>query len=279
MNLKQLQNIIKESIRQVLFEKDIMDYFDIDNIPEDELRKQYVDFSIFLRNKGFGGRFSTIGGKIISEEANATLSVEETKKEILDKFPLKDWQFCVDDTNEDIKLIVLFPGIFRNSQKIIKAMNACGWYVSTKSFKWVHNMLWQCISFDPMFLNNISNEVRKYRYLYHWTPSYNLESILKSGLKPKSENTTFDYPERVHLLPGNLPLIELLNIGEQLCNHNKNRKNNGDYVLLQISTKDLPLDMEFFPDPRYVGGFYTESPIPLSLIKVTLKENFDSSNK
>lgn len=274
MNLKQLPKIIDESIKKVLSEKDIMDYFDIDNIPEDELRKQYVDFSLYLRNRGFGGRFSTIGGKIISEEANATLSVEETKKEILDKFPLKDWQFCIDDTNEDIKLIVLFPGIFRNSQKIIKAMNACGWYVSTNSFKWAHNMLWRCISFDPMFLNNISNEVRKYRYLYHWTPSYNLESILKSGLLPKSENSTFDYPERVHLLPGNLPLIELLNIGEQLCDYNKNKKNNGEYVLLQISTKDLPSDMEFFPDPRYVGGFYTESPIPPSLIKVTLKENF-----
>ena len=79
MEANNLIEIIGASIRRVLREEDIMSYFDIDNIPEGELRKQYIDFSILLGNRGYGGRFSTIRGEIISEDIQATLSIEETK--------------------------------------------------------------------------------------------------------------------------------------------------------------------------------------------------------
>ena len=273
MEANNLIEIIGASIRRVLREEDIMSYFDIDNIPEGELRKQYIDFSILLGNRGYGGRFSTIRGEIISEDIQATLSIEETKEEISKKFHLRNWQFFVDDS-EDIKLIVLFPGIFQNSKKIIRAMEACGWYASTKSFKWVHNMLWRCISFDPRYLDSVKNDIMKYQYLYHWTPAYNLESILKDGLLPKSQNSAFDYPARIHFLPGNLPLAEVLNLGKQLCRSNKDNKNNGDYVLLRVYIGNSPENIDFFPDPRYSGGYYTESPISPSLIRIVMRENF-----
>ena len=62
---------------------------------------------------------------------------------------------------------------------------------------------------------DVSLEARKYKYLYHWTPLYNYDAISIEGLKPRSENRLFDYPDRLHLIKGNTPNEEFFNIGKR----------------------------------------------------------------
>ena len=47
---------------------------------------------------------------------------------------------------------------------------------------------------------DVSLEARKYKYIYRWTPLYNYDAISIEGLKPRSENRLFDYPDRLHLI-------------------------------------------------------------------------------
>lgn len=135
------------------------------------------------------------------------------------------------------------------------------------------------MSFDTMFQKDVSDEARQYQYLYHWTPLYNLESIIKNSLIPCSENKLFDYPNRLHLIKGNTSQNEIFNIGRQLCATNKKRQNNGDYVLLSINLSQVPNNTEIYYDPRYEWGYYTKVQIPYSAIKPIFGYNFKTNTK
>ena len=280
INETELRNIVEN----VLFEAisapkssdklDIFTIFKFDSIPEEELKKQYVDLAFTVSSSGYGGKFMGADGKILKEEATSTLSVEETKRQIQNKFKLKDWQFATQKGCNGIRLVVLYPGIFKNTRLIKEAMAACGWSLAIKGHIIKNKMIWRAMSFDPIFQKNIAPEARQYRYLYHWTPQYCYDAISNEGLKPKSENKLFDYPDRLHLIKGNTPQDEILNIGWQLCQSNKRSKNNGNYVLLSIDLTKISDNFEFFYDPRYEWGYYTKAAIPLAAIRPIWGYNF-----
>ena len=201
-----LNDIVDEAIEKALgndnVEKklDIASLFGVDTIPKDELEKQYIDLSFIVSSSGYGGRFCGYKGRIIKEEATTTLSPEDTKEEMQEKFKLKDWQFSIQNGANGIEIIVLYPSIFKNTRLIKDAMLACGWSVSTKSRIVKDGMVWNAMSFDPLYQRNVSEEARQHEYLYHWTPLYNFASIKKEGLKPKSENRAYGYPDTVYFM-------------------------------------------------------------------------------
>ena len=175
----------------------------------------------FIEKRNYGN------GRILKEDATATMPVDETRKEISSKFNFKDWQFATRKPANGIELAILYPGIFRNSKHIIQAMSACGWTFSRKNYIVHNNMLWKAMSFDPMFQDDISSEAKGYKHLFHWTPLYNYANIMKEGLKPKSQNAVYKYPDRVHLMKGNIPANALFSLGRQLFARNQGKNNNG----------------------------------------------------
>ena len=219
INEDELREIVKNAFYKTLAlteQKDNLDIsslFKLDSIPEEELKQQYVDLAFTVSSSGYGGRFMGANGKIIKEEATSTLSIDETKRQIQTKFHLKDWQFATQNGSNGIRLVVLYPGIFKNTKLIKDAMMACGWSLAVKGFIFKNRMLWRAMSFDPMFQKDVSSEARQYKYLYHWTPLYYYNVISSEGLKPRSENKLFDYPHRLHLIKGNTPKDEIFNIG------------------------------------------------------------------
>lgn len=245
---------------------DVYQYFDLDSISLKDLESQYVDLSPIVSMSGYGGRFIAHKGTIINEEVTSTLSFEETKEQLKSKFHLKDWQITSDIQANNIQLIVLYPSIFRNTKLLKNAMAACGWSFASKGIATRGKMIWKVMSFDPMFQDDVGNEMRKSPLVYHWTPLYCLESIKKEGLKPLSKNAMFSYPNRVHLLKGNISIDESIEIGYNLCKANKDKRNDGRYVLLGIRTKEIPKEMKVFYDPRFEHGFYTKEQIPSNLI-------------
>ena len=275
---KKIRKFVRETVNKILYGEndiDIIKIFKINEIPIKELREQYYDFSFVLSSSGYGGKFIAYNGDLLKEDAKSTLSINETKKEIYNKFKLKDWQFQTQMGANNIELIVLYPGIFQNTKLIKKSMEACGWSISTKGWVFIDNMLWRAISFDPVFQNNIANEVSKYKYLYHWTPLNLYNTIISiEGLKPRSDNKLFDYPNRLHLLKGNIPQDEIFNIGTQLYKVNKN--SDGKYVLLRVNVSKIK-DMEIFYDPRYEYGYYVKEPIQRDAIEPFFAYDFKNN--
>ena len=115
--------------------------------------------------------------------------------------------------------------------------------------------------------------------LYHWTPEYNIESIMGQGLIPLHENPIFNYPPRTYLVKDNCDSEYLLNFGNALCVTNKNPKNNGSYVLLSVNIKNLDGSIRFYYDPNFGYGVFTEQPIPKETLTVVSKNTFQTHLK
>ena len=156
LNEDELREIIKNVVYRALTSTaqednlDISSLFNIDSIPVEELRQQYVDLAFTVSSSGYGGRFMGANGDIIKEEATSTLPIDETKRQIQTKFHLKDWQFATQNGCNGIRLVVLYPGIFKNTKLIKNAMSACGWSLAVKGFIIKDKMIWRAMSFDPM---------------------------------------------------------------------------------------------------------------------------------
>ena len=154
INENKLGQIIAVSIKSVLNwggSDNIAALFDLDAIPEEELRAQYVDLAPIVSMSGYGGRFMGMRGKIIGTKATSTLSTQETREQIQRKFYLKDWQLSIQEDMNDIRLNIICPVIFKNVKLIRKAMTFCGWKVVDKRYTWHDFMLWRVVSFAPMF--------------------------------------------------------------------------------------------------------------------------------
>ena len=276
----ELDEMVKNAVTEALATTsqddnlDISSIFKFNSIPKAELKQQYMDLSFTVSSSGYGGKFMGINGRIIKEDATSTLPIDETKNQMQSKFQFKDWQFATQNGGNGMRLIVLYPGVFKNTKLIKDAMMACGWSLAMKGFIIKDRMLWRAMSFDPMFQKDVSAEARQYGHLYHWTPLYYYNAISVEGLKPKSENKLFDYPNRIHLIKGNTPKDEIFNVGWQLCSANRRLKNKGEYVLLLTDLSHVPNDIEIYYDPRYDWGYYTKSPIPPNTIKPIIGYNF-----
>lgn len=92
--------------------------------------------------------------------------------------------------------------------------------------------------------NKLSND------LYHLTPDFNLNNILKSGLLPKDSKTTFHHPgNRIYLLSTQNPEKDLRNLSLKLTENTKNKI----YVKLRI-VDYYPKHEKFFCDPNLGWG-------------------------
>lgn len=267
-----IDKVLKEVMNEASEEKTISDadverIFHFSQIPDKELERQYWDLSAMVSMSGFGGPFMGSDGKILKEDAAYTMSIQETAEVMKQKFNLDDWQVGSQKGANGIEIMFLIPNFGDNIQLVNEGMEACGWSYSLYRKLKRGNMDWIILSYDPMFQENIASEAKEYEYLYHWTPEYRYSSIRKEGLYPRSENSDFKYPNRLHLLKGNLTKEQKIYIGQQLCRKNKNYKNSGRYILLRIDTKQIPETCEVFYDPRYQGGYYTKEPIPPTAIK------------
>lgn len=276
MKKEKLDKLIDKSVKETLkefSENKVLhptSYFDLDKISDDELKRQSLGVRIIT---GYGGNFFYNGKDVIKEEAIETISVKETINDIKKKFSLSDWQISTEKGANNIELIFIIP--ISDEKLIIDAMLSYGWSESCKENK-IDRLgnKWVAISFDPMFQDSISDEAKQFKYLFHWSPKYNLDNILKIGIVPKSENELFKYPSRIHLMKGNISTNNALYLGKQLYLNNTNPNNDGNYVLFSVETSKLPNDMEIYYDPRYEDGYYVKETIPPIAIKIIKKYNF-----
>jgi hypothetical protein len=87
--------------------------------------------------------------------------------------------------------------------------------------------------------------------LYHTTPSKNVESILKYGLKPKSEDLRHKYPPRIYV-------AEDVKSLKQLSTELKRWKGIEDYSIIKIDTSGLDIELYIDSTSAYKGHYYIQ---------------------
>lgn len=289
--IRQLKNIIKESVKNILSglkqnkskseDFNIEDYWDIDSYSEEQIRSIYTDLSVFIYGNNFGEPLQMFNGKLKVYESSTehTLPYKEVKEELKKSLHFLDWQIREESGANGIKLILLYSDIGENVNIIIEKMKLMGW---SKSYitpvRIINGVPIRAISFDPIYQDSIKDIIRKWRYLYHISPFVNKDSILKNGLIPTSRNNKFDYLPRVHLLMPSLSDNQLRNIARQLYDADNNPDNDGTYCLFQIDVNKLPIDIDFYFDGRYEKGVYTKQIIPRDAIKGCHQFNIFKAN-
>jgi len=104
------------------------------------------------------------------------------------------------------------------------------------------------------------------KILYHATPTKKVESILRDGLKPKSEDLRHHYPLRIYVM-GNL------NSTKALIKELKRYTGEFDYTILEINTDGLSLNLYKDPTCAYIKCYYIQdiNKIPPENITIKIK--------
>lgn len=250
-----------------IMDKTFLD-IDLSNVPIDKLKKQYVNFKSLIKLPPTIGDplFEPYKKAILTEGVKETIDIEDAKKAIMDKYWLEDWQFEMREAQNNIKIALIIPKIRLNVEMVIEDMLSMGYYECDRFILDIERMSYVVIRFDPRYPKDITNLVRKMKYIKHLTPKYNLNSIQTQGFIPSSKNEKFNYPSRIHFLKENINYENINFLGYQLCKTNNNPKNNGEYVLFTLDVSKIPDGVSFVGDSCYEYGICTEDKIPFDTV-------------
>lgn len=265
--LLESENIISKEIFSHVF-NEIFKY--INSLDISILKQEYKDIRLIPLSVCFDNKL--YNNSQIKEAYGTILEPDDVVEKIRSKYNIRPDFISKREHYNNIFVYVLVANVGENLKLIEQDMNKLGYFLSYKDGRIVNNMDFQLMQFEPnsSLQKEISEEIKNmYDFLYHWTPKYNLENILKNGLIPNHKNEMFTYPPRIYLIKGaeNDEMFQnyLQALGQELCFKNNNRKNNGLYSLLKININDINIKM--FYDPNSEMGIYTEENIEPNYIE------------
>lgn len=277
INKEGIHKIVEKVVREELRKVDnnytkVSDVIDIDKIPFSQLQQIDIDLRDILYGFRFDGDISYDGEKLVINESaeNKTVSPNQVKRELMGKFITFGWQFVVNNTDNGVKIILIYADEGVNGEILCKKMKNMGWFKSYELKPMIRKGITvRSMSFDPMFQKPIDDPKKRWKYLYHLSPKYNEESILKSGLLPSTKNKFFNYPNRIYMLTPNVPIGEIEKLAHNLNLFEKDKDNKDLFTLYRIDTSRLSDDIKLYYDPRSKYGVFSEQPIPRAAITGT----------
>ena len=256
----------------------LIDTISLDGIPIEMLIKQYFDIHLVNCVCGFGSLLiKDKNGRYLSENDERVAPVEDVRKSILNKYPFDDWQFKIYQRGHDIQICVCIADFDMGVTEIINDFNQMGYFLSlTRTLKDKENRKWKSLQFEPLYQVSETTEILDNGDLMHLTPLYNFEKIKEEGLIPKSDNNKFSYPNRIYFFMGNIPMNQLQSVCQKLYKENRNYLNDGKFCLLKLDSKKLKQNGEinFYHDPNFSYGTFTEQPVPKEFFKSYRLINF-----
>lgn len=260
----ELKQIIKESALKIITETNplrIEDYFNLGEISKKNLMLFNTDVRIHVQ-RGYGMQLSfDDNDDLIVEYEVRTLPVEELRVK-LKQLGFEDWQVRDTIYANNVRIVILYADIEKNTENIIKEMNAFGWTIAQISEPKTNNgITFRAMAFDPAVQQCLSHEAYAQGQLYHLTPVINARSILKNGIEPRNANDYLDYPPRAHFIKGNAPLYQIAKFGHELFKHNK-KAFDGNYTVFRINMDKIPYTIKFYGDPRCEIGYFTKETVP-----------------
>lgn len=268
-----LYKAIFEAVEKVLtpyFQRSSKNYLNIinlQNVPEDELRKHYIDYTLNHLADGYGSPISKLAEELTYAYAKKTANADRVVLEMSVKYGLsKKWQITKKIAENNVPIILAIANIGQNSLLIESDFTNAGYFLGHSREETVCGMKWKILQFEPLYQEDKTNDIRENNIAYHWSPIYNEPYILKNGFIPSSNNHLFSYPPRIYFMTGKCTNSELIGIGKALCEANKEKRNNGEYTLFFIDTSEIPEDAKFYYDPNMHNAMYTYDALPPSVI-------------
>ena len=271
---EKLTNLIKETIFSVINEQKLgvepnLNDFSIFNLNINDYRKLYKDFRYVAT--------PILDGRSLYEEYTSKKPIAEMcdpndiVSNIAEKYSLNPESVRVFEAENKIYILIVLAKLGVNDILIEEDLEKLGYFLSKRGeIRKIEDMDFQILQFEPtsqIQKDETENILKKCSYLYHWSPNYLVENILKNGLIPSHKNDTFKYPPRTYLMKCNSPLEEIDELGRQLCFHNQNKQNDGKYTLFKVYINNIDNSIRFYLDPNSAIGIYTEQNIPPSSIE------------
>ena len=271
---------------------DLFNNFDINSIPKekrDAMYKSYTkDYIMSLEYYDEDDDVNEIleSNKILFEDENeyedkkilpVALAIEKIRNDIPS---LSEEQFITIKNNgiESLRIdshIPIFwtqpifsyiPDEYINIKIIDEKMMECGYInVRKEQRKDEDRRLWWLIIYNPNpdYMDDIRDVLDSYRLL-HYTPEYNRDSILDSGLVPSKGGRTYFYPDaRVFFIVTdkkrpfrftNAYLKMMRNVSLKL--KKKDRMFSGYFDCFELDMFKLPEGIKVFWDPNHEDGVY-----------------------
>ena len=277
---KKLTEVISYGLRKVLRPNDQF-FLDINKIPIEDLKLGYKDLRLVPTSTYFGDRMSDVL-PVLKEAFGDILPPDDVAKTLIEKYNLPKSFVVVREQFHKIYVYVVTALVGENEKKIEEDMAKVGYFLGQRRGpNTIDGMEYAVLQFEPecQRQNDVTEEVReKYKALYHWTPSYNVQSILNKGLIPDRKNSFFNYPNRVYLIQGDASNEYLYRMGHMLSFFNNDARNNAKYSLLEINVNKIPQKVRFFYDSNSEFGIYTENIIPANTIRVLNEFDFQTKN-
>jgi hypothetical protein len=272
-------------------EINILDIFDIDNIPMSELNKAYIDYEPLYDTVDL---YSLDEDYVYEEKWNDTEGIQsaiDVVSRAMNQLKMSEFQIKVKSPNSveyiEVKRLMedypdfltmstamLVPDIKKNIEIIAEFMDDNGYYEAKRTiYKDRDGRIWMLLMFDPKKQESIKEMVLKYhKYAYHTLPIYNAESIEKNGILAKYANTPFiSNTKRIYLYLGNTSNQKYIDMMESISRklQSKDNKFTGDFVEYEIMLKKLPENAEYYVDIHGFGKdyIYTETNIPIEAIR------------
>lgn len=254
----EIKRIVKESIQEYI-EKFRKEVFDLSKITPEMAEKQFVDYAT-MEPVGF----TVLNYNKIEEDVNYSRPLSEVRADMMAKYQWDPWQFVVTQISNNIEIALLIPDYNQNIPTIISDMNKNGYFKGYERSVLINNLPYKELRFEPLYQESERNTVINMGMIFHSTYKNNIPNILQNGLIPDSKNPKFTYPKRVHFSKFTSDIRKICDITVQLAN--VNHKNVLDYCIITIDTKKIPDNVDFYFDPIYENGIFTNDIIPTECI-------------
>ena len=254
----EIKRIVKETIQEYI-EKFRKEVFDLSKITPEMAEKQFVDYAT-MEPVGF----TVLNYNKIEEDVNYSRPLSEVRADMMAKYQWDPWQFVVTQISNNIEIALLIPDYNQNIPTIISDMNKNGYFKGYERSVLINNLPYKELRFEPLYQESERNTVINMGMIFHSTYKNNIPNILQNGLIPDSKNPKFTYPKRVYFSKFTSDIRKICDFTVQLANIN--HKNVLDYCIITIDTKKIPDNVDFYFDPIYENGIFTNDIIPTECI-------------
>lgn len=254
----EIKRIVKETIQEYI-EKFRKEVFDLSKITPEMAEKQFVDYAT-MEPVGF----TVLNYNKIEEDVNYSRPLSEVRADMMAKYQWDPWQFVVTQISNNIEIALLIPDYNQNIPTIISDMNKNGYFKGYERSVLINNLPYKELRFEPLYQESERNTVINMGMIFHSTYKNNIPNILQNGLIPDSKNPKFTYPKRVYFSKFTSDIRNICDFTVQLAF--VNHKNVLDYCIITIDTKKIPDNVDFYFDPIYENGIFTNDIIPTECI-------------
>ena len=278
INENKIREIVEEIVKKVIREQtsDNVLNMDISKFGEKFLKSIYFDFRTVAYPKSYDDILNPV--VVLREVFQDILEPDELVRRIRNRFRLPKECFNKVEAFNKISIYVLYASIGINDKLISDAMEKLGYFVGAVGEEQTpFGMKFRIVQFEPMCYkqkDETDNIKSMYNVLFHWTPSSNVDSIMKNGLIPCNKNIIFNYPPRTYLIKGDSSQQKLLWLGSMLCDAKIGSNDNANYSLLKIDLSKIDDNVRFYLDSNTEIGIYTEDFIEPQAISFVLEKDF-----